>query len=40
MLSAEIGITIRNIKANIKTLKDAGIIDRVDADKNGDWVVK
>jgi len=40
MLSAEIGITARNIKANIKKLKEAGLIDRVGADKNGDWVVK
>jgi ATP-dependent DNA helicase RecG len=40
MLSAEIGITVRNIKANIKNLKEAGLIDRVGADKNGDWVVK
>jgi ATP-dependent DNA helicase RecG len=39
MLSAEIGITVRNIKANIKKLKEAGLIDRVGADKNGDWVV-
>jgi len=40
LLSAEIGITVRNIKTNIKKLKDAEIIDRVGADKNGDWVVK
>ena len=39
MLSAEIGITVRNIKANIKKLKGIGLVDRVGADKNGDWIV-
>ena len=39
-LSAEIGITSRNIKNNIKKLRDAGLVDRVGADKNGDWFVK
>ena len=40
MLSAEIGITARNIKSNIKKLKDTGIIERVGSNKAGDWVVK
>ena len=40
MLSAEIGITTRNIKSNIKKLRDAGLVDRVGADKNGDWIAK
>ena len=39
-LSAKIGITSRNIKSNIKKLRDAGLVDRVCADKNGDWIVK
>ena len=39
-LSAKIGITTRNIKSNIKKLRDAGLVDRVGADKNGDWIVK
>ena len=38
MLSAEIGITERNIRSNIKKLREAGLVDRVGADKNGDWV--
>lgn len=40
MLSAEIGITERNIRTNIKKLREAGLVDRVGADKNGDWIVK
>jgi len=32
-LSAAIGITERNIRINIKKLKDAGLIDRVGEDK-------
>ena len=40
MLSAEIGITTRNIKSNIKKLKNAGIIERVGSDKAGDWFVR
>jgi len=39
-LSAEIGITERHIRTNIKKLKDSTLIDRVGADKNGDWIVK
>ncbi|MDR0883414.1 MAG: putative DNA binding domain-containing protein [Oscillospiraceae bacterium] len=40
MLSAEIGITERNIRTNIKKLRDAGLIDREGEDKNGYWMVK
>jgi len=40
LLSAEIGIAERNIRANIKKLRDAGLINRIGADKNGDWVVR
>ena len=40
MLSSEIGITTRNIKSNIKKLREAGLVDRVGSDKNGDWIVK
>jgi ATP-dependent DNA helicase RecG len=38
-MSAQIGITERNIRMNIKKLRDAGIVDRIGADKNGGWVV-
>ena len=40
MFSAEIGITERNIRTNITKLRKAGLVDRIGADKNGDWVVK
>jgi predicted HTH transcriptional regulator len=39
MMSAQIGITERNIRINIKKLRDAGFVDRIGADKNGDWVI-
>ena len=39
-LSEQVGITERNIKANIKTLKDAGMLEREGARKNGRWVIK
>jgi ATP-dependent DNA helicase RecG len=39
-LSAAIGITERNIRINIKKLKDAGLVDREGEDKNGYWVVR
>jgi len=39
-LSAEIGINERNIKKNIKVLKDARLLDRVGSDKSGYWAVK
>jgi len=38
-LSTEIGITERNIKQNLKTLKEAGALRRIGADKNGYWEV-
>ena len=34
------GVETRTIERNIKTLKEKGIIDRVGADKNGQWIVK
>ncbi|MCL1873786.1 MAG: putative DNA binding domain-containing protein [Clostridiales bacterium] len=40
MMSSQIGIADRNIKTNIKKLRDSGLIDRVGARKNGDWIVK
>jgi predicted HTH transcriptional regulator len=39
MLSAEIGITERNIRTNIAKLRKAGLVGRLGADKNGDWIV-
>jgi len=38
-ISDELGINERNVKNNIKTLKDAGIIERAGAKKNGQWTV-
>jgi ATP-dependent DNA helicase RecG len=40
MLATEIGITERHIRTNITKLKKAGLITRVDPDKNGHWLVK
>jgi predicted HTH transcriptional regulator len=40
MLSAEIGITERNVRNNITKLRKAGVIDHVGADKNGCWIIK
>jgi ATP-dependent DNA helicase RecG len=39
-ISAELGINERNIKKNIKALKDAGLIERVGSYRNSYWVVK
>ncbi|MCL2664048.1 MAG: putative DNA binding domain-containing protein [Defluviitaleaceae bacterium] len=39
-LSEKTRISERNIKSNIKTLKDEGLIDRIGANKNGSWVAK
>jgi len=38
-LSEKIEIAERNIKSNIKILKDAGLLERQGATKNGRWVV-
>jgi len=40
MMSAELGINERNVKYGIKALKDAGLLERVGANRNGHWVVK
>jgi ATP-dependent DNA helicase RecG len=39
-IAAEIGIAPRNVEANIKSLKQAGLIERVGSAKGGYWVVK
>jgi len=39
-ISGELGISERNIKSNIKILRDAQIIERAGATKNGRWIVK
>ena len=39
-LSERIGITERNIKNNIKTLKDTGLLEREGSRKYGRWIVK
>jgi len=39
-ISLELGINERNVKKNIKALKDAGLVKRVGAAKGGYWVVK
>ena len=39
-MADELGIVERNIKNHIKALKDAGMVGRVGATKNGQWVVK
>lgn len=38
-ISANPGINERNVKRNIKLLKDAGIIRRVGSDKTGYWEI-
>jgi len=38
-ISAELGINERNVKKNIKALKDAGLVKRVGAAKSGHWIV-
>ncbi len=39
-ISIELGINERNVRKNIKTLKDAGLIERIGSDRSGHWVVK
>jgi predicted HTH transcriptional regulator len=39
-LSADIGINERNIKKNIKALKDAKLLERVGAARGGLWIAK
>ena len=39
-ISVELGINGRNVKKNIKALKDAGLIERVGSNRSGYWVVK
>jgi ATP-dependent DNA helicase RecG len=39
-ISAELGINERNVKKNIKALKEAGIIERAGSDRKGHWIVK
>jgi ATP-dependent DNA helicase RecG len=39
-LAAKIGITDRNIKQNIKALKDAGLLERIGTNRKGQWIVK
>jgi ATP-dependent DNA helicase RecG len=38
-ISESIGITERNVKSNIKTLKEFGLVSREGAKRNGKWVV-
>jgi ATP-dependent DNA helicase RecG len=40
VLSIKIGISERNIKENIKTLKDKGFLERVGTNRTGHWLVK
>jgi len=37
-ISAKLEINERNVKNNIKLLKDAGIVERIGANKNGKWI--
>jgi ATP-dependent DNA helicase RecG len=39
LLAAELGINERNVKKNIKTLKDLGLVERVGPAKTGQWLV-
>ena len=39
-LSEKLDIGDRNVKKHIKLLKEAGILERVGATKNGKWIVK
>ncbi|MDR0273432.1 MAG: winged helix-turn-helix transcriptional regulator [Clostridiales bacterium] len=39
-IAAELGIAERNIKSHINLLKTSGMVERVGANKNGQWVVK
>jgi len=38
-LSEQLGITKRRVESNLKTLREANLIKRVGARKNGYWVV-
>ncbi|MCL2321027.1 MAG: putative DNA binding domain-containing protein [Oscillospiraceae bacterium] len=40
ILSGKLGINERNVKNNIKILKEAGAVERIGANKNGYWFVK
>ena len=39
-IAAEIGIASRNVEVNIKSLKKAGLIERIGSAKGGHWIVK
>ncbi|MDR1049108.1 MAG: winged helix-turn-helix transcriptional regulator [Synergistaceae bacterium] len=39
-IAAEIGITPRNIEANISLLKKYGLVERAGSAKSGRWTVK
>jgi predicted HTH transcriptional regulator len=39
LLAAELGINERNVKKNIKALKDLGLVERVGPAKTGQWIV-
>jgi ATP-dependent DNA helicase RecG len=39
VISAELGINERNVKKNIRVLKEAGYIERVGSDKSGHWII-
>jgi ATP-dependent DNA helicase RecG len=39
-LSDKIGITPRNVEANISKLKNFGIVERTGSKKNGEWVIR
>ncbi|MDR1247138.1 MAG: winged helix-turn-helix transcriptional regulator [Clostridiales Family XIII bacterium] len=39
-ISSELGINERNVKKNIKALKDVEFIERVGSDRSGHWVVR
>jgi ATP-dependent DNA helicase RecG len=39
-ISTELEINERNVKKNIKVLKDAGYIERAGSDRSGHWIMK
>ena len=39
-IADKICLTKRRVEANIRVLKNAGLIERVGADKNGFWIVR
>ncbi|MDR1572472.1 MAG: putative DNA binding domain-containing protein [Clostridiales Family XIII bacterium] len=39
-IAAEIGIAPRNVEAHIRTMKKAGLVERIGTPKTGHWVVK